>query len=542
MLRIGLLLWAAAAVVLGLTAEWVAFGWSDPRQWIPDLIVGWTFIACGLVASSQRPASRSGVLMAATGFTWFIGNFAAVDFGGLAWVAAHGVYFHRGPLVHLILAYPSGRPSTRLARTAVTAGYAAAVVTPVWGNETASIVLSVLLVAISAREYRRAVGRYRRERALSVWTAAPFAVVVAGGAAARLALPPGDVSVPSLLAYEVVLCSIAGVLLAGLLLAPWDRVAVTDLVVELGEARTGTLRGKLSLALGDPSLEVGYWLQTIGTFVDSTGRVLSLPNPGSERSVTIVERDGEPVAALVHDPAVLDDPGLVEAVTAAARLAASNARLQAEVQAQVVELAASRLRLLEAGDEERMRLERRLHDGAERRLVNLAQTLRLVRMDASIGRTREQVAQAEEQLEGTIEDLRRLADGLHPRILSEHGLEGALAWLADGFPVPIEIEITTGPMPSRVEAAAYFVCAEALANVAKYASASRVTVAVTSDEARVAVAVVDDGVGGADPIQGSGIRGLADRIETLGGALRVDSAPGYGTCLAAEIPLGDETN
>jgi signal transduction histidine kinase len=541
MLRIGLVLWLAAAFVLGVTAEWVAFGWSEPRQWIPDLIVGWTFICCGLVASTRRPASRSGVLMVATGFTWFIGNFADVEFGALAWVAAHGTYFHRGPLVHLILAYPSGRLSTRLARITVMAGYTAAVVTPIWGNELASILLSVLLVAVSAYEYIRAVGRHRRERTFSVGTAAAFGVVVAGGAAARLALPPGDVSVPSLLAYEVVLCSIAAVLLAGLFLAPWDRAAVTDLVVELGEARAGTLRGELSRALGDPSLEVGYWFPEAVAFVDSAGRVLSLPDPGSERSVTFVERDGEPVAALVHDPAVLNDPGLVDAVTSAARLAASNARLQADVQARVVELAASRRRLLEAGDEERRRLERRLHDGAERRLEKLAQTLRLVRMDASVGRTREQIAHAEEQLERTIEDLRQLANGLYPRILSEHGLEGAIACLADGFPVPIEIEVTTVPMPSRVQAAAYFVCAEALVNVVKYASASRVAVAVTSHDARVAVTVEDDGVGGADPARGSGLRGLADRVATLGGTLRVDSVPGHGTHLAAEIPLGGET-
>lgn len=539
MRRIRLLLWPAA-VAFGLTAEWVAFGWSHPRQWVPDLVVGWTLIGCGLIAAARRSESRSGALMAATGFTWFLGNFAGVEFDGVAWVAAQGIYLHRGPLVHLILAYPSGRLLSRLARAAVVAGYAAAVVTPVWGSEVATIVLSVLLVAVSAREYLRAVGRYRRARAPSVWAAAALGFVLAGGAAARLTFSPADVSGISLLAYEAVLCAIGGGLLAGLLSAPWERAAVTDLVVELGEARSGTLRGELSKALGDPTLEVGYWFPETGAFVDSEGRVLSLPDPGSERSVTIVERDGRPVAALVHDPAVLDDPGLLEAVTSAARLAASNARLQAEVQARVVELAASRRRILEAGDEERRRLERRLHDGAERRLGELAQTLRRGRMDASLERTRDQIAHAEHQLERTIEDVRRLAYGLHPRILSEQGLGDALAWLAESFPVPIKIEITSGRMSSRVEAAAYFVCAEALANVVKYASASRVAVAVTSDDARVTVAIEDDGVGGADPARGSGLRGLADRIETLGGTLRVNSAPGHGTRLTAEIPLGGE--
>ena len=539
MRRIVRLLWPIA-FALGLTAVWVAPGWSDPGQWIPDLAVGWTFIGCGFIASTRRPESRSGGLMAATGITWFMGNFADVKLDAAAWVAAHSIYVHRGPLVHLILAYPNERLPTRLARIAVGAGYAAAVVTPIWGNEAVSILLAVLLVAVVARGYVQAVGRDRRARALSVWTAAAFAVVVSGGAAARLALPPGEVSVSALLAYEVVLCSIAGVLLAGLLYAPWDRTTVTDLVAELGEARAGSLRGELSHALGDPSLEVGYWLPEAGAFLDSEGRTLPLPDPGSERSVTIVEGDGQPVAALIHDPLLLDDPRLVEAVTAAAQLAASNARLQAEVRRRVMELTASRRRLLEAGDEERRRLERRLHDGAERRLQKLSQILRLARM-ASMGRTRGQIARAEDQLERTIEDLRRLAYGLHPRMLSEHGLRDALAWLAEGLPVPVEIEVASRPMPSQVEAAVYYVCAEALANVAKYASASRVAVAVTSDSARLTVSVEDDGVGGADPARGSGIRGLADRIETLGGTLRVESAPGHGTRLAAEIPLGGET-
>jgi len=539
MRRIGLLLWPAAAV-LGLTAEWVAFGWSHPRQWIPDLVVGWTLIGCGLIASARRAESRSGVLMAATGFAWFIGNFADVGFDALAWAAAQGIYLHRGPLVHLILAYPTGWLSRRLARIAVVAGYAAAVVTPVWGSEAAAIVLSVLLVAVSAREYVRAVGRHRLARTLSVWASVGFGVAVAGGAAARLALPPGDVSVPSLLAYEAALCSIAGVLFAGLLTAPWDRAAVTDLVVELGEARAGTLRGELSRALGDPSLEVGYWVAGTDAFVDAEGRVLPLPASDSGRAVTLVRRGEEPVAAIVHDPAVLAEPGLVEAVTSAAQLAASNTRLQAELQRRVAELAASRRRILEAGDEERRRLAGRVREGAERRLESLAETLRRGRLSAPGEGTTERIARAEEQLARTLEELRTLAVGLHPHLLSEHGLAGALASLARDFPVPIDIEVTGARVEPHVEVVAYFVCSEALANVAKHASASRATVSVTAVDGRVRIEIEDDGVGGADPARGSGLRGLTDRIETLGGTLRVESVPGQGTRLAAEIPLGGE--
>ena len=539
MRRIGPLLWPGA-FALGFAAEWVAFGWSEPRQWIPDLVTGWALIGCGLIASARRPESRSGILMAVSGFTWFLGNFGAVHVDAVAWIAGQCIYVHRGPLIHLILAYPSGRLSSKVPRVAVVAGYAVAVFVPIWSSEVATIVLSVVLVVVAVREYVRAVGPYRRARALSVWAASGLGFVLAVGAVARLALPPGDVSALSLLAYEAVLCSIAGGLLWGLLSTPWQRSAVTDLVVELGGARSGTLRGELSRALGDPTLEVGYWFPDTGAFVDSEGRQLSLPDPESERSVTIVERDGRPLAALVHDPAVLEDPGLLEAVTSAAQLAARNARLQAEVRARVVELAASRRRIVEAGDKERRRLERRLHDGTARRLGELAETLRRGRMDASLERTRERILLAEHHLERTLEDLRRLAQGLHPRILSEHGLEGALAGLAEGSPVPVEIDIRSDRMSPRAEAAVYFVCSEGLTNAAKYAFASRVAISVTSADARVTVLVEDDGVGGADPARGSGLRGLADRIETLGGTVTVESVPGRGTRLAAEIPLDGE--
>jgi hypothetical protein len=205
----------------------------------------------------------------------------------------------------------------------VAVGYVA--ITPIWSNEVATIVLSALLVAVSARLYQRTVSRFRRARLLALWAATAFSLVLGGYAGIRLVLSPVAVSGPFILGYQATLCVIAVGPLAGLL-SPWlERSAVTDLVVELGDARSELLRGALARALGDPTLEVGYWLPDGGAFVDPEGRPVSLPGPGSERSVTKVERDGQPVAVLVHDPAVLDDPGLLEAVSSATRLAASNA-------------------------------------------------------------------------------------------------------------------------------------------------------------------------------------------------------------------------
>jgi len=535
-----LLLWPAGAAV-GIAAEWILFGWADPRHWVPDLVTGWTLIACGLVAWSRRPESRSGALMAATGFSWFFGNFASSGIDPVDWLGAHALYVYRGPLVHLLVTYPSGRLSSRLDRAAVAVGYAAAVLTPVWRSELATIVLAVLLVVVSARSYLRAVGPARRARRLALWAATGLGLVLAGGAAARLAVPPGEASEPSLLALEVALCALAGGLLAGLLSPFWERAAVTDLVVELGEGRSGTLRDELAGALGDPTLEVGYWLPNEGAFVDSEGRPFALPDPASERSVTMIAGEGRPIAALVHDPAVLDDPRLRGAVSSAARLAAANARLQAEVRAQVAELRESRRRIVEAGDEERRRLEWRLREGAERRLERLAEHLRRTRLTARSTAATARIDRTETQLARTLEELRRLAHGLHPRGLTEAGLAGALASLAEQAPVPVEVVAPAARLPADVEVVAYFLCSEALANISKHASASRVSISVTSNDGRVRIEIEDDGRGGADPARGTGLRGLADRVEALGGALYVESPTGAGTRLAAEIPLDGET-
>ena len=522
------LLWLAG-LLLGLGAETVSFDWQDARHWIPDLVTGWTLIACGLIAWSRRPDSRSGPLLAATGFTWFLGNFAA-----------DALYLYRGPLVHLLVTYPRGRTSSRRERAAVVAGYAAAVIRPVWGSEVITIVLAVILVAVCANSYSQAVGSVRRARFVALWAAAGVCLALAAGAAARLAVPGGDAADPSLLALEATLCAAGGVLLAGLLLRSWEQGAVTDLVIELGESRARTLRDELARALADPTLEVGYWLPDRGVFVDSEDRPLALPDPGVGRAVTLIEGDGAPVAALVHDPAVLDDPRLKEAVSAATRLAGANARLSAEVRAQVAELRRSRRRILAARDEERIRLERRLRRGAQARLERLAERLHDLQPAVRSEAANERLARAEAQLGRTLEELQRLAHGLHPRVLDEAGLAGAISSLAEQAPVTVEVLTPVPELPPDVEVVVYFVCSEALVNSAKHAGASRASISVTTSDGRVRIAIQDDGRGGADPARGTGLSGLADRLEALGGTLEVESPVGRGTRLAAELPISGE--
>ena len=533
--RLSLLL---AGVALGVVGEWALYGWEDPARWVPDLAAGWSMLGCGLLAWSRWPQSRAGVLMTAVGLSWFAGNFVTADTAWLAWLSAHALFWYRGPLVHLVLSYPHGRVATLLDRVAIGGGYAAAVVTTIWQSEAAAIALSGCLVFVASASYFRAVGRERRER-LAAWQATTFiSLVIAAGALTHMISASQGVRDARVLAQALSLSVLAVALLAGLIARPWEPVPLADLVVELGEARSGNLRTALARMLGDPTLQVGFWSPETAGYVDEAGRPLEVPPVGSDRSVTRIEREGQTVAALVHDPAVLDDPELVGALAAASRLEASHARLRAEVRAQLAELESSRRRLVRTGTTERRRLKRRLHDGAERRLLVLQHTLERARARPETPRELlEKLGRAEEQLRSTLAELRELSHGLHPQALTERGFAEALAEQAERSAVPVELSVAIQRLPDEVEEAVYFLCSEALANVAKYASASSVAVSVAAGDGVVHVEIADDGVGGADPGRGSGLRGLADRLEVLGGTLTLQSVPGKGTCLVGEIPF-----
>ena len=206
----------------------------------------------------------------------------------------------------------------------------------------------------------------------------------------------------------------------------------------------------------------------------------------------------------------------------------------------VHDLRDARRRIIDAADAERRRIERDLHDGAQQRLVSVTLTLRLVesRIASDPDSACALVARAREEAEAAIVELRELARGIHPAVLSDHGLGPALDALAARAPVPVEVSgVPAEPLPPAIEAAAYFVTSEALANVAKYADASEASVRVSVDDGRLRVQIADDGVGGADPAAGSGLHGLRDRVDALDGRLEVDSPPGAGTTLTVEIPL-----
>jgi signal transduction histidine kinase len=244
-----------------------------------------------------------------------------------------------------------------------------------------------------------------------------------------------------------------------------------------------------------------------------------------------------PVAALVHDPALSEERALLDAVAAAAAIALENVQLNVELRARLEELRGSRARIVEAGDAERRRLERNLHDGAQQRLVAVALQLTLLENRIQGDAVAEELAaSAAGELQASLQELRELARGLHPAVL-EHGLCAALQTLATRSAVTTEVAYEAdGRLPEAVELAAYFVASEALTNVAKYAEAGSAQVHVWRDGRSVFVEVSDDGVGGADDQLGTGLRGLADRVAALDGSLRFASPAGEGTVVVAEMP------
>jgi signal transduction histidine kinase len=529
-----------AGLVLGLGAEWLA----RPGQGLvaagADLALGWVLIGCGLVGWSRRPRSSVGPLLALTGFAWFFGTLAGSRIGVVAAAGAALLFLHRGPLCHAIIGYPGGRRLGRLGVLAVVVCYVYAVAVPLARSDVVTIGVAFLVLAVTAWGYARAAGPGRRARMMAVAAAAVLAIPLAGGSVARLVGTGPGADRAVLWVYEVVVVLIAAGLLADSLSGGWAQAAVTKLVVDLGgDSEGGTLRARLAYALGDRSLAVGYWLPEAGEYADERGNPVELPGAGSGRAVTVVEHDGERIAALIHDAAVLSDAGLADSVAQAARVALSNVRLRAEVRHRVAELDVSRRRILAAGDAQRRRLQQQLQAGAGRCLARAGELLDLAAQEARASRDRvvaEGLEAGCKELKAAQAELRELAAGIHPPLLTERGLGAALASLAERSPVPVRLAAPAERLPAVIEAAVYFVCSEALANVAKHAQARRADIEVRLDGDLVTVVIVDDGTGGADPSAGSGLKGAADRVEALGGRLLVLSPPAGGTQLLVTIP------
>jgi signal transduction histidine kinase len=571
-LRRALIGLAVAGFALGLAALALATTSDreqDPTVWIVlALTLGWGFAGAGIYAWWRRPENRTGPLMTLVGFVWFLGALSSAD---AAWAYTIGVLVGTlwiGALVHMLVAFPTGRVEPGLERAVVIAGWAASAVLPllaalvtaepngcddcpdnlvlVWDSATASdvvqgigLLVSVVLLAglcvVLIRRWRD-FGKVQR-RALSpvIWTGAAVAGL---GVASVIPIVVGADTVSQVVdtILIVLITALPFAFLLGLMRSSLSRAgAVSALFERLGGV---SARDALAEALGDESLALAYWLPDTGRYVDAAGHTVALPADGGDRAVTVIERDGAPVAAIVHDPALLDDVELVRTAGVAAALALQSERLAAEVRARYDDLRAASARLVAAGDAARRRIERDLHDGAQQRLVALSVTLNLARKHVEPGSpTATLLDSAMAELTAGLSELRELARGIHPAVLTERGLDPALQVLAARAPLPVTISGGLAErLPPAVESAAYFVVMEALTNVAKYASATTAEVTVQRVNGHVTIDIADDGVGGADPASGSGLTGLADRVAALGGWLVVESPPGGGTVVRARMP------
>ena len=562
-----------------------------------------SLVGCGLAARRSRPASRTGALLIVAGLAWTGTSLKhATDWPG----AVIGATLWAAVVLHLVLAFPSGRLPDRAARLVVVAGYFAVTVLQVLPFRTVQFVVVatvvVAAVVLLARRHARASTAERRSLAPVLWGGGMTLVV----AALRLTSPPALEALASW-ATLAALGSLPFALLAGLFRS---RLSALDGVARLMR-RTHELLGPVQLrdalaqALGDPSLALAYWVPDRGHFVDAGGRPVALPDNGETQRRAVAEvpaafgapvagrgraggradivagvratlagragsvgdvagggetqgrevvdvppalgagdagaravtRIGEPrpIAAILHDPSL--DPGAVRAAGAAAALWLDRERLEAELRARVAELRDSRARLVATADAERRRIERDLHDGAQQRIASLLLHLELERRALGPGAAAEVLDGVAAGLADSLAELRALAAGILPPVLRQDGLVAAIEELATRTALPVSVEaLPHERLPDGIEVAAYFFVAEGLANVVKHARAQSANVRVARDRGHAIIEVMDDGRGGADEHDGSGLRGLRDRVGALGGRLDCHSPSNGGTVLRAEIP------
>ncbi len=556
-------LWAATAVtsVAALLPVLLDRGAPVPGYSVIHTLSGVSFAACGLIAWRRRPDSRAGRLLTAAGFGVLVAPilrqvdspaaFTLAVLVGELWIL---------PFVALILSFVTGGRLVSTSDAMLVGAFFTGLfvlqlavllflehpdnvllAVPDAGIASALdkvrmgilIAASVAVVVVVAERWRRASAPRRRALLPSVAGSLCGALYAAWLTCLILEAPV----LPLVWVLNAALLTVPAALLLGLLRSRLARGGLADLFRELGTLRGVRLEAGLARVLGDPSLVLAYRVPGERSHLDGRGRPVVVPPPGADRGAATVERDGRELGSLIYDASLDDDPELVEAVAAAAALALDDARLQAESEDRLAELRASRERIVAAGDAERRRLERNLHDGAQQRLVSVALQLRMLQRRAGADPAlAEQLQSVGDQLSESLEELRELARGIHPAVLN-HGLEAALGSLASRSSVPTTVAFESAErLPEQVELAAYFVACEALANVARYAQATEASVRVARRDGLAVIEIADDGIGGADEAAGTGLQGLADRVAALDGTLRILSPPGAGTVVTAELP------
>jgi signal transduction histidine kinase len=494
--------WAlGAGIVAAAAAASVGTATSEHTElrglWIAgSMAITWGFLGAGLFAWARRPDNRVGPLLIAVAIAWVVSDLAFSNVDLLFSLGSMLSQIFIAVTVHLLLVFPTGRFQSRADRLIAAGAYFAAGVLYVAAftfadpesfdcqgcpansfliaddkplSDALGVAVNVVFAGVAltlvlslARRWLRATPVQRRALAAALFAGAALMVLLFAattivpitGADSTMA---GVIVIGALVPFGLVPYVFIGSLVRARMIRGG---AFRDLVAELSNApRSGELRDALAKVLGDPSLELAYWLPKSEAYVDSDGKPIDVPVANPSRAVSEVRLEDRLVAAIVHDSSLLDDPELVRGVGAAAALALENERLDAELRAKVEELRASRMRMIEATLAERRRLERDLHDGAQQRLVSLALDLRLAEdsLQNDQGSVRELLQAASGELDAALGELRELARGIHPAVLSDRGLDAALETLASRAPLPVALEARLGErLPEQVELAAYF--------------------------------------------------------------------------------------
>lgn len=511
--RLALIALAAGAATIGVIAEWQGFTWTDTRSWVPDLLVGWTLAGLGIAAgASGRPRGLAALLFVG-GLAWFVGDFHEAAPHWFGSVAAHLGWVFLAPLLQLALAYPSGRPRSWVIWAAVAAAWLLAAAQWINWNDDTSLALALSGFAVVGIAHTR-----RAAREAVVGVGALILLVLWALVVPRLGLSVRPI------AFD------AGVVLVGAWFYTGVRggARLAERAIELDES-TGSLRSALAAVLGDPDLEVGFATEN-GRFVDDLGRGVR-PTPG--RHATELADASGVVGLIVHDPRLLRSPRDREAVTGVVALAGTRARMREVLRRRTDDISQSMLKLIRAGDDERLRLSARLDtevrpplDEAARLLAQAGAKMDGPELAGAIVRAAKQLRRAESELAA-------FASGLGVPALVQT-LPSAIGGLVDGLPFDVELRVCDLECTSELAGTIWFVCSEGVSNVLKHAGGSKVLIEITADLPRITVVVEDDGRGGADA-NGSGLAGLRDRVAALGGNLRVEERPGGGTRLVASL-------
>ncbi len=567
-----------AAATLLLAGVEIALLLEGPQQpaWIVVLfpLVGCVYLAAGVLAAARRPNNRTGALLVAGALAWLVAAMANLQTPALVAAGLACATLPLAVVLHLLHGFPSGQLRGAVSRATVLAGYGVALVlqAPIylfgqgsiapydtlqladrpdladlggWVQDVAGAALILATGVLLARRLRAATPSQRRVLGpLYAYGIFALVFVVVSAKLADTVFVGHDharVVVQLALLAGVPLAFAASVLRGG-----FARMGeVEELGAWLG-AETGgrpSLAQALAHTLGDPSLQLALWVPAAGGYVDLAGEPVGVEAARAGRGVAEVRRGDRRIGAIVYDATLIADRSLVEAAARMTAIALDHERLTVELTASRDALRRSRARIVDAADEERRRIACDLHDGLQARLVVLAIGADGLSSDPQLpAAARTAATQLRTGLEGVVSELRALVQGVMPAALIERGLPAATEDLADRMPLPTTLDIDDElgaldrKLPPAVELAAYFVVAEALTNAVKHARARELSVRLARPAGRLRVEVRDDGVGGAAANGGAGIRGMADRIDVLGGRLTITSPPGGGTCVIAEVP------